>query len=128
MAKAVTWGVCAIAVSCVAWFVMLMHVRGAGSRTRSPVDTLAVAGPFLVWGGAALGGAIAAYFAPQSKLLVGTAMSIPATVLMALAVWLFEATGHRADSTGAMGRLAALVWNTIVCAMGAVAGSWASRN
>jgi hypothetical protein len=76
-------------------------------------------------------GFIVAYLAPRRKLLLGTSMAIPATVLVVLFNVSYEALGNAVDFSGAQGALIlftiTLLYSGIACGLGSLVGGLISR-
>jgi hypothetical protein len=80
----------------------------------------------LLWVSPVVAAFVSAYLAPRKKILLGTSMAIPATVLVDVLNSVYQSLGHAVDFPGLRGGLILVTlmlgWNAVLSALGGIAG------
>jgi hypothetical protein len=130
MFRALNIGVLVLLIADAMWFAFLISV---GEMTRpSGATRVFYAASFLVqWGAPLVAAFLAAHLAPERRMVAGMSMVLPATLLTVAMNSLYQSLGHHVDFPGLQGAVIAtilsLIWNTILCVLGTVAGYLLAR-
>lgn len=114
MVKAFALGVTILIAAVGLWFIAL-HAEAIFSITG-----------ILLWLSLSVAAFLTACLAPRNKIFLGTALAIPASILLGASNLIYEAFGNAVDFSGFGGALlltgVALPFNAALCAVGAIAG------
>lgn len=117
--KAWALGVGFVLVAYAAWFVSL--------RANRFSEVLAL----FLWGAPALAAFVTAYLAPRKKILLGASIALLAATLAGMLNFAYEALGNAVDFPGVRGGAIlvaiALVFNGVLCTVGATCGYFLAR-
>ena len=80
----------------------------------------------VLWASPCAAGFLTAYLSPRMKVLLGASLAIPTAIMATLLNLLYESLGNVVDFGGARGSatllLITLVYSTVLCVVGGVAG------